>query len=80
MSASHKHWFKRGAGGLGHLPQTWQGWASLSVFLALLTATVFVIGTFWGDHPQAQAVTFIVAAVEIMGFLRFVRAHSKTRD
>jgi hypothetical protein len=80
VSASHKHWFRRGRGGLGHFPQTWQGWVSLAAFLVVLSGTVLVIGGFWGDHPQAQAVTFVVAAFEIMGFLRFVRAHSESRD
>ncbi len=74
-----KKWFRRGRGGLGHLPQTWQGWVCLAAFLALLGGTVMIIQTVWGEHPQAQGVAFVVAAFEIMGFMRFIRQHSEPR-
>jgi hypothetical protein len=75
-----KYWFRRGASGLGHFPQTWQGWLSLVGFAGVLATTVLVLQARLGDSTRAQSVVLLVAAVEIMAFMGFVRRRSRTRS
>ena len=73
---TQKAWFKRGQSGLGHFPQSWEGWASFAAFLVALVSTVLILQTFLGDGARGQSVIFLAAAFEIMAFLRFVRSRS----
>lgn len=73
VNVAEKLWFKRGKAGVGYRPQTWQGWASLAAFLVLLGGSVELLKWWLGDSTRTQAVTFIVAAVEILGFMKFMR-------
>jgi hypothetical protein len=77
-AGAEKPWFRRGASGLGHLPQTWQGWLSIAAFAGLLVATVVGLQERLGDSTRAQAVVFLVAAAEIMAFMSFVRRRSQS--
>ncbi len=72
-----KAWFRRGPSGLGHFPQTWEGWASFATFLVALVSTVLILQTFLGDGGRGQGLIFLTAALEIMAFLRFVRGRSE---
>ena len=76
MTTTQKHWFRRGQGGYGYIPQTWQGWISVVGFLAILTATVVLTQNAMGESTNAQSTAFVIAAVEIMGFMMFVRRNA----
>ena len=73
-------WFRRGRTGLGHWPQTWQGWACVGGFMALLVGSVLILESVLSAHAQGQAIVLVIAAVEIMGFMRFVRKRSQGPD
>jgi hypothetical protein len=75
---SDKIWFKRGRAGVGYRPQTWQGWASLVGFLTVLAGSVELLQWWLGEDTRGQSVTFIVAAVEILGFMKFIRGRAET--
>ncbi len=77
VNVTEKLWFKRGRAGVGYRPQTWQGWASLAAFLVLLGGSVELLKWWLGDESRAQAVTLIVAAVEILGFMKFIRGRAE---
>lgn len=77
MKIGDKTWFKRGRAGLGYWPRTWQGWASLAAFLVVLGGSVELAQALLGEGPRAQGVAFIVAAVEIMGFMKFIRGRTE---
>jgi hypothetical protein len=73
-----EHWFTRGRAGTFIRPQTWQGWASLIGFLVVLTGSVEITQMILGEDSRGQSIAFIVAAVEIMGFMKFMRARTGT--
>jgi len=62
------------------MPQTWQGWVSLAVFLGILAVTVAVSQQLGADESSGRNGAFLVAAIEIMGFMIFVRRHAKIDD
>ena len=74
---SARHWFKRKRIGFGYTPQTWQGWVSILVFLGILAVSVPVAESFGADETSGRNGAFVVAALEIMGFMIFVRRHSQ---
>lgn len=76
MNETNRAWFRRGKGGLGHVPQTWQGWVSLGLFIAVLLASVAIIERLMVETERGQGIVFVIAAVEIMIFLKFVRRRS----
>ena len=43
MSKPQKYWFKRRRYGYGWTPVTWQAWASLGVFLVIITGGTVVL-------------------------------------
>lgn len=77
VNVTEKFWFKRGKAGVGYRPQSWQGWASLAAFLAVLGGSVELMQWWLGEDTRAQAVTFIVAAVQILGFMKFIRGRAE---
>ena len=77
MHAGEKTWFRAGKGGIGHLPQTWQGWVSIAAFISALITSVEIVQALAGDTARGQSVAFVVAAIEIMAFLSFVRKRSQ---
>ncbi len=76
MNAASKPWFRRKKIGFGYAPQTWQGWASIVAFLGLLGASVSFAQTLGADEAAGRNGAFVVAAVEIMGFMIFVRRNA----
>jgi hypothetical protein len=78
LAAADKPWFKRGRAGVGYRPQTWQGWASLTAFLVVLAGSVELVQAILGEDRRGQSIAFIVAAVEIMGFMKFMRGRVAT--
>jgi len=76
VSAVSKAWFRRKRIGFGYTPQTWQGWVSVAVFLAILAATVTVAESLGADETSGRNGAFVIAAIEIMGFMIFVRRHT----
>ncbi|MBY0509636.1 MAG: hypothetical protein K2P94_05735 [Rhodospirillaceae bacterium] len=74
---SDKFWFRRGRAGIGYRPQTWQGWASLAAFLVLLGGSVELVQWWLGDDTRGRTVVFVVAAVEILGFMKFLRGRAE---
>ena len=77
MDTVDRPWFKRGRAGLGYRPQTWQAWACIAAFLIFLGGSVELAQAAMGYSPQAQGVAFIVAAAEIMGFMKFIRRRTE---
>jgi hypothetical protein len=73
LATDGKAWFTRGRAGVGYRPQTWQGWVSLAAFVVVLGGSVEGIQAMLGEDARGQSIAFIVAAVEIMGFMKFIR-------
>ncbi len=71
-------WFRRGPRGLGHIPQTWQGWAGVGVFVLILVCSVEIMQAFLAEAERGQSIVFVVAAIEIMAFMKFVRRRAAT--
>jgi hypothetical protein len=59
------------------MPQTWQGWAVVAGFITVLCGSVLAIQRLLGDTGESQGLIFVVAAIEIMGFMAFVRKRSQ---
>lgn len=76
MNAASKPWFRRKKIGFGYTPQTWQGWASLVAFLGLLAVSVTLAEGLGANEAAGRNGAFVVAAVEIMGFMIFVRRNA----
>ena len=76
MQADPKPWFRRQQVGFGFMPQTWQGWLSVAVFLGILAASVQFAQTLGTSEASGRNGAFVVAAIEIMGFMIFVRRNS----
>lgn len=57
-----KGWFRRNSTGFGFRPDSWQGWATMLVFVGLIAGTMAwvrpVLVT--GAHLPAAAVTFAI--------------------
>ena len=76
MQANPKPWFKRQQIGFGYAPQTWQGWLSVAIFLGILAVSVPLAQSLGTDETAGRNGAFVVAAVEIMGFMIFVRRNA----
>jgi len=76
VTASDKTWFKRGRGGVGVWPHAWQGWVCLAVFLVVLGGSVELAQALLRETGQGQIAAFIIAAIEIMGFMKFTRSRA----
>ncbi len=77
VHVSEKIWFKRGRAGVGYRPRNWQGWASLVAFLVLLGGSVELVQWWLGDDTRARTVVFVVAAIEHLGFMKFIRGRAE---
>jgi len=75
---SARPWFRRKRIGFGYTPQTWQGWVSILVFLGILAVSVPVAESLGADETSGRNGAFVVAALEIMGFMIFVRRHTQS--
>lgn len=80
MGAAENKWFRRGSKGLGHFPRTWQGWASLAAFMVVLAESVEIMQTYMAENGAGQGIVWVVAALEIIAFMGFVRRHSQVPD
>jgi hypothetical protein len=77
VSAVPKPWFRRKRIGFGVTPQTWQGWVSVALFLGILAISVTVAESWGADETSGRNGAFVIAALEIMGFMIFVRRHTE---
>ncbi len=72
----NRPWFKRKKIGFGYSPQTWQGWLCTFAFAGLLAGSVLIVQDWGKDETSGRNGAFVVAAVEIMGFMIFVKRNT----
>ena len=77
MTASGKPWFAPKRYGYGSVPVTWEGWAALAGFVALLVAGKGALVWLLPKSPLRHGLGIAVPVALAIGFVILVRAKTE---
>lgn len=81
MAGKNDHWFKPRRYGWGWgLPQTWQGWVSFGIFIAVWLGATFMLLPAEENGPLSAGniVTFVaIITVDVAGFVYVLFKHGE---